>query len=54
MADSGPDRMGLRSVAVMSFKHPVARKNPKSRYKTGAERTLAQLMLEMLRRFNYI
>jgi len=38
----------------MSFKHPVARKNLKSRYKTGAERTLAQLMLEMFRRFNYI
>ena len=38
----------------MSFKHAVARKNPKSRYKTGAERTLAQLMLEILLRLNFI
>ena len=38
----------------MSFKHPVAHKNLKSRYKTGAERTLTQLMLEISLSFHSI
>lgn len=38
----------------MSFKHSVTRKNWKSRYKTGIERGLAQLLPESLLRINYI
>ncbi len=38
----------------MRFKHTVTRKNQKSRYKTGVERDLSQLLSDSLFKLTYI